>query len=138
MVYRSSKRALSETKKSPKWLACATMIIVLGGCVSLSGQTFEVGSQDKNPPNKQKQKGAGRTQSPEGGMGWGTSIEVAREARAAREALNRGDYRSAMSYASRAAQSAPQNTDLWFLYGYSARMAGAYSNSVDAYKQGLQ
>lgn len=71
-------------------------------------------------------------------MGWGTSIEVAREARAAREALDRSDYRSAMSYASRAAQSAPQNPDLWFLYAYSARMAGAYSNSVDAYKRGLQ
>ena len=139
MVHRSSKRALSETKKSPKRLVCAGIVIILGGCVSLLGQTFEVGSQDNNPPNKQKQKNSGRrTQSPEAGMGWGTSIEVAREARAAREALNRGDYRSAMSYASRAAQSAPQNTDLWFLYGYSARMAGAYSDSVDAYKHGLQ
>ena len=141
MVYRSSKRALSESKKSPKWLVCAAITIVLGECVSVSAQTFEVGSQGNNNGSKkqsQNQKSSRRAQSPESGMGWGTSIEVAREARAAREALDRSDYRSAMSYASRAAQSAPQNPDLWFLYAYAARMAGAYANSVDAYKRGLQ
>ena len=142
MVYRSSERALSGFKKSPKKLVCAAITVVLGGCVSLGAQTFEVGSQENTAPSKkeskQNQKTSRRTQSPDAGMGWGTSIEVAREARAAREALDRSDYRSAMSYASRAAQSAPQNPDLWFLYAYAARMAGAYSNSVDAYKRGLQ
>src|ERR1700758_5721589 len=105
----------------------------------LLGQTFEVGPQGTTPPtNKTDQKKSRRSQSSESGMGWGTSIEVAREARAAREALQKNDYRAATSYASRAARSAPQNADLWFLFGYAARMSGDYSSSVDAYKQGLQ
>ena len=71
-------------------------------------------------------------------MGWGSSIAVAREARAAREALQKNDYRTAASHAARAAKSAPQNPDLWFLYAYAARLAGQYSESVDAYNHGLQ
>jgi tetratricopeptide (TPR) repeat protein len=71
-------------------------------------------------------------------MGWGSSIEVARDARAAREALQRNDYRSAVNYADRAAKAAPGNPDFWFLLAYASRMAGEYSNSVDAYKRGLQ
>ncbi|PYX22225.1 MAG: hypothetical protein DMG82_15285, partial [Acidobacteria bacterium] len=48
------------------------------------------------------------------------------------------DYRAASSHAARAAKSAPQNPDLWFLYAYAARLAGQYSESVDAYNRGLQ
>ncbi|MGC2195664.1 MAG: tetratricopeptide repeat protein [Terriglobales bacterium] len=71
-------------------------------------------------------------------MGWGSSIAVAREARAAREALQKSDYRSAASHAARAAKAAPQNPDLWFLFAYAARLAGQYSDSVEAYNRGLQ
>jgi len=71
-------------------------------------------------------------------MGWGSSIEVAREARAARDALQRNENRSAAAHAARAAKAAPQNPDLWFLYAYAARLAGDYQASVDAYNRGLQ
>src|SRR5215469_2267627 len=139
MLPGSDLRALSEFQKSPKRRVCLLIVMVLGAWVTLSGQTFEVGPQNNNPSNnKSTQKANRRSQSPEAGMGWGTSIEVAREARAAREALQKNDYRAATSYASRAARSAPQNVDLWFLFGYAARMSGDYSSSVDAYKQGLQ
>jgi len=70
-------------------------------------------------------------------MGWGSSIEIARETRAAQAALQKNDYRSAVFYAQYAAKAAPQNPDLWFLLAYAARLAGQYSNSVDAYKRGL-
>ena len=139
MLHGSDLRALSESQKSPKRQVCLLMAMVVGAWVTLSGQTFEVGPQSNSPSqNKPAQKPNRRSQSAESGMGWGTSIEVAREARAAREALQKNDYRAATSYASRAARSAPQNADLWFLFGYAARMSGDYSSSVDAYKQGLQ
>ena len=71
-------------------------------------------------------------------MGWGSSIEVARQARAAQDALRRHDYNSAFNYAQRATKAAPQNPDFWFLLAYSARLAGRYPASVDAYNRGLQ
>jgi tetratricopeptide (TPR) repeat protein len=118
---------------------CLLVAIALGFSATLFGQTFEVGSPGNHPSsNKAGPKANRRSQPSESGMGWGTSIEVAREARAAREALQKNDYRAATSYASRAAQSAPQNPDLWFLFGYAARMSGDYASSVDAYKRGLQ
>ena len=71
-------------------------------------------------------------------MGWGNSIEVARQARAAQEALNKGEYGTAVTFAERAAKAAPQNTDFWFMLGYASRLAGQYQKSLDAYQQGLQ
>ncbi len=71
-------------------------------------------------------------------LGWGSSIDVARQARAAQDALKRNDYAAAVSYAERAAKSAPQNAELWFLLGYSARLADHYQASVDAYLRGLR
>ena len=53
-------------------------------------------------------------------LGWGSSIDVARQARAADEALKRNDYAAAVSFAERAAKSAPQDAELWFLLGYAA------------------
>ena len=63
-------------------------------------------------------------------MGWGSSIEVARQARAAQDALRRNDYTGAMNFAQRATKAAPQNPDFWFLLAYSARLAGRYSLTV--------
>ncbi|HEY3974150.1 MAG TPA: tetratricopeptide repeat protein [Candidatus Sulfotelmatobacter sp.] len=70
-------------------------------------------------------------------MGWGSSIEVAREARATQTALQHNDPRSATAHAQRAVNFAPQNADLWFTLAYAARLSGQYPLSVDAYKKGL-
>lgn len=71
-------------------------------------------------------------------LGWGSSIDVARKARAAQEALQRNDYAAAVTFAEQAAKSAPQNAELWFLLGYADRLADRYPASVDAYNRGLQ
>ncbi|MGA8621089.1 MAG: tetratricopeptide repeat protein [Candidatus Sulfotelmatobacter sp.] len=63
---------------------------------------------------------------------------MARQARAAQDALKRNDYAAAVSYAERAAKSAPQNPELWFLLGYCARLEEHYQASVDAYNRGLK
>lgn len=108
------------------------------------GQTFEINqnSNSSKPAGKKKSHAAAQQQAPaqkpEGGIGWGSGIETARESRAAQQALDKGDYKAAVDAATRAARSAPGNTALWFLLGYSARLAGEYGTSVDAYKRGLQ
>ncbi len=63
---------------------------------------------------------------------------VARQARAAQDALQRNDYVAAVSYAQQAAKSAPQNAELWFLLGYAARLNEKYPLSVDSYNHGLK
>src|SRR5882672_7313343 len=113
------------------------MLLILGA-TGLSAQTFEVGSPENNQPSRPRQKKQAQPPSSDSSMGWGSSIEVAREARAAREALQRNENRSAAAHAARAAKAAPQNPDLWFLYAYAARLAGDYQASVDAYGRGLQ
>ena len=121
----------------PGMLVCLAAMILLA-CTGLAGQTFEVGPQANQPATGTKEKSPRRQPGSDSGMGWGSSIAVAREARAAREALQKNDYRAATSHAARAAKSAPQNPDLWFLYAYAARLAGQYPESVDAYNHGLQ
>src|SRR6185437_4899801 len=54
------------------------------------------------------------------------------------QALSRNDYKSAIASASRAANSAPQNAQLWFLLGYAARLGGDYNLSLQGYQKGLQ
>ena len=71
-------------------------------------------------------------------MGWGASIEVGRNARAAEDELRRGNASAAASAAERAVKAAPQNARLWFLLGYASRLAGQYARSVEAYQQGLK
>jgi tetratricopeptide (TPR) repeat protein len=80
------------------------------------------------------------TQKKSGGeaMGWGASIEVGRNARAAEDDLKKGNAAAAAAAAERAVKAAPQNARLWFLLGYASRLAGQYSISVDAYQQGLR
>ena len=63
---------------------------------------------------------------------------MAREARAADEALKRNDYAAAVSFAERAAKSAPKDAELWFLLGYADRLAEHLQASVDAYNRGLK
>src|SRR5205823_247310 len=66
------------------------------------------------------------------------SIDVARQARAAEDALRRGNYADAANYATHAANAAPQETRLWLLAGYANRLAGRNQASVDAFKRALQ
>lgn len=106
-------------------------------------QTFEIGSQPspkkQNVPKKggqaKKQSSAG--QRPSGSLGWGSSIEVGRNARAAEQALAKGNYAAAMNFAQRVVQAAPSDARNWFLLGYTSRLAGKYSVSLDAYDKGL-
>jgi tetratricopeptide (TPR) repeat protein len=121
----------------------AFVAFLLLAAVAASAQTFELNNQTDNASKsgaktRQSQTTPQQQQNPEGGLGWGSGIEVAREARAAQQALDKGDYRAAVTAASRAAHSAPGNPALWFMLGYSARLAGDYQLSADAYKHGSQ
>jgi predicted Zn-dependent protease len=79
-------------------------------------------------------------QAPSGGqqLGWGSNIQNARLARAAELALEHGDRALAVDYAQRAAQAAPGDPQLWFLLGYTARIAARFELSAEAYRQGLR
>ena len=106
----------------------------------LTAQTFEV---NQPPASKKSQKAKQKPSAPakkgEGnGLGWGSGIETAREARAVQQALSKGDYKAAIVSANRAANAAPQNADLWFLLGYAARLGGDYNLSLQGYQKGLQ
>src|SRR6266567_1383474 len=106
----------------------------------LTAQTFEV---NQPPAGKKSQKAKQKPGAPakkgEGnGLGWGSGIETAREARAVQQALAKGDYKAAIVSANRAANAAPQNADLWFLLGYAARLGGDYNLSLQGYQKGLQ
>ena len=109
-------------------------MIILVSCAL--GQTYEINDQNSSKTSGQKQKSSSNNNSQN--LGWGSSIEVSRQARAAQDALKRNDYAAAVSFAERAAKSAPQNADLWFLLGYAARLSERYPLSVDAFNRGLQ
>ena len=119
------------------WVRLAVLLVAT---VS-AAQTFDVNGQTSST-TPSKKKGA-QSSKPQGktetgtGMGWGASIEVAREARAAQTALQHGDAAGATAHAQRAVKSAPNNADLWFTLAYAARLSGQYSLSVDAYHRGL-
>ncbi|MBZ5532921.1 MAG: tetratricopeptide repeat protein [Acidobacteriia bacterium] len=107
-------------------------VLLLAGLVQ--AQTFDVHGTDKhNPPN-----GTKHASSEAQSLGWGSNIDVTREARAAQNSLGKNDYAAAASHAQQAVRLAPQDANLWFLLGYAARLAGRYPTSIDAYKRGLQ
>ena len=106
---------------------------------SLGGQSSP---QQKNAPQKgkkgkQQKSSAAEAQPSSSGMGWGSSIEVGRNARAAEQALAKGNYAAAMNFAQRVVQAAPNDARNWFLLGYTSRLAGKYSVSLDSYDKGL-
>ena len=72
-----------------------------------------------------------------GEMGWGASIEVGRDARAAENALRQNNPAAAVQAAEGAVRAAPRNAQLWFLLGYAARRNGQYAKSENAYQRGL-
>jgi tetratricopeptide (TPR) repeat protein len=113
-------------------MLCAFLVVaaLIGAA---RAQTYKVGSDsaDKNQNDTDKA-------SPQKSLGWGSNIENARLARAAEQALKSGNYSSAMDYAQRATQGAPNDPHLWFLLGYAARLARQPQLSVDAYNRGLR
>ncbi|MCU1300796.1 MAG: Tetratricopeptide repeat protein [Candidatus Sulfotelmatobacter sp.] len=103
------------------------------------GQTYDVGGQGgSSAPKNQNTETPQNSTGSSSDLGWGSSIDVARQARAAQDALKRNDYAAAVTYAERAAKSAPQNPELWFLLGYCARLQEHYQASIDAYDRGLK
>jgi tetratricopeptide (TPR) repeat protein len=111
------------------WTICL-LAITAGGCLTYA-QTYQIGP-DTSKPSQHQQNSA------QPDLGWGSSIENARLARAAQQALQRGDRVQALQYAERAAQAAPNDPQLWFLLGYAARLNARYQQSVDAYSHGLK
>ena len=115
------------------------LALVLAASIS-GAQVFDVNGQS-SPNGAQTGKthhGPTSRQEPSAsGMGWGSGIGVAREARAAQMALQHGNPKEAVVHAQHAVDAAPQNSDLWFTLAYAARLSGEYSKAVDAYQRGL-
>ena len=104
--------------------------LIIGFFASAHAQTYKVGSPQTSEP-----VAAPRTQ--QNSLGWGSNIQNARLARAAEQALKNENFSAAVDYAQRAAESAPNDPQLWFLLGYAARLARKPQLSIDAYNRGL-
>lgn len=122
-------------------------VLLILCCLSLSAtvqaQTFEINGQSPEAPTRTPNGGRQKAVQEANGssekeIGWGSSIEVGRLARAAEDALRHGNPGLAADYAQRAVKAAPQDNKLWFLLGYTSRQAGRYEASVEAYQHGLQ
>ena len=113
--------------------------VLLLGAVLCCAQTFDVAPHSDAGHTSGATRPARARAAPtaEDTVGWGTGLEVAQQSRAAQAALGAGDYAAASAHAERAAKAAPQNADLWFLFGYAARLAGRYQASLDAFQRGL-
>lgn len=114
---------------------CIVISLGLPGNVRSQTQTFDVGGSSS--PNKQTENKSASGQN-NNDFSWGAGIQVARQARAADEALKRNDYTAAVTFAQQAANSAPQDAELWFLLGYTARLDEKYQLSIDSYSHGLK
>ncbi len=102
-------------------------------------QTYTVGpSTPAQPQKKSAQKKGAQAHAPSQSLGWGSNIQNARLANAALEALKKGNHAAAVEYAQKAAQSAPDDAQLWFLLGYAARLNNSYQLSLDSYNHGLR
>ncbi|MFY9559340.1 MAG: tetratricopeptide repeat protein [Terriglobales bacterium] len=119
--------------------------LAVATCASGQDQTYKVNSRSAEQPQTQKSRPQAQSpekrsepQSHEKVLGWGSNIQNARLARAAETALRSHNYPAAVDYAQRAAQSAPNDAQLWFLLGYAARLAAKSQLSVDAYNLGLR
>ena len=124
-----------------KKIHCAVTLcslLLLAGVAA--GQEFEINggrTSVASPSAQGKKKASGSPQASEG-IGWGSSIDVARQSHAAEEALKKGNCSAAANYSERALKSAPQNTRLWFLLGYADRLCGKNNDSVAAFERGLK
>ena len=128
-------------KKNLSFVAFCCLLAV-NAIVPASAQTFELGGGNDKPATAPAAGGSKKSAKPEhpagGQIGWGSSIEVGRLARAASDALKRGNPAAAADFAARAVKAAPQDYKLWFLLGYTTRLAGRFDQSVQAYEEGLR
>jgi tetratricopeptide (TPR) repeat protein len=115
---------------------CLVLFLGLSGLGA--AQTYDVGGAAPDSNKQEKQPPADNSAQKGSDFSWGAGIQVAREERAAQDALKKNDYAAAVNYAQQAANSAPQNAELWFLLGYAARLNERYSLSVDSYNRGLK
>jgi len=116
------------------WFVLAALAVTT--TASGQDQTYKVNGGNVQQPPAQKSKPQAKPAEKE--LGWGSNIQNARLARAAETALKNHNYAAAVDYAQRAAQSAPNDAQLWFLLGYAARLAGKAQLSLDAYDHGLK
>lgn len=120
---------------------CSLTLLISGWA-----QTFEINGQSSNQSAKTQGKkskkaaasGQAQDQSASSGGAWGGSIETGRYARAAEDALKKGNSSAAINYAQRLTEVAPNDPRNWFLLGYSARLGGKGQISLDAYQHGLK
>jgi len=112
------------------------LVMILGWSGRGTCQTFDVNGQ--SPSNSKQSESTQGSSSQSNDFSWGSGIQVARQARAAQDALKRNDFAGAVNYAEQAAKSAPQNPELWFLLGYAARLNEKYPLSIDAFNRGLK
>lgn len=114
--------------------------LVFAMSVAGHAQTYKVnsGKTDQAPQTDQQKSTQPQKNAQSDKLGWGSNIQNARLARAAEAALKGGNYAAAMDFAQRAAQAAPGDEKLWFLLGYTQRLAGKEQASVDSYDRGLR
>ena len=124
---------------SPHLLKIALLFVSVGFACAAAAQVYQVGQDDsgKSPQAKSAHSTSAPAQENQS-LGWGSNIQNARLARAAQLAIQHGDKAQAADYARRAAQSAPNDPQLWFLLGYAERLNAHYQPSLDAYNRGLR
>ena len=124
---------------SPRFLQIALLCVSVGFTCAAGAQVYQVGQDNsaKSPQAKSTHSPSAPAQESQS-LGWGSNIQNARLARAAQLAIQHGDKAQAVDYAQRAAESAPNDPQLWFLLGYAARLDARYQQSLDAYNRGLR
>ncbi len=116
------------------------MFVFVGLTCAAGAQVYQVGQDNSASPQAPAnrpaadQSHADQSQS----LGWGSNIQNARLARAAQLAIQQGNKAQAVDFAQRAAQSAPNDPQLWFLLGFAARIDERFQLSLDAYNKGLK
>ena len=119
-------------------LKTVLLCVQIGALACLvQAQTYKVGDNSSQQPQSPPSKTIDQTPAPNKSLGWGSNIQNARLARAAEQALKSRNFAAAVDYAQRAAQSAPNDPQLWFLLGYAARLDGKLPLAVDSYNRGL-
>jgi len=132
-------RLLTTARLQRQSLCWLVVAVSLAPPLRAQTQVYKV-SPDSPPPATEKKSASdkGQPPAPQKSLGWGSNIQNARLARAAEMALKDGKYAAALDFAQRAAQGAPNDSQLWFLLGYAARLAGKTQLSIDSYNQGLR
>ena len=117
-----------------QFLKTALLLAFAALAYGVDAQVYNVGPDASKSPQEQ----TNQKQPADQPLGWGSNIQNVRLARAAELALQHGDHALAYDYARRAAQAAPNDPQLWFLFGYAARLDAKMQESADAYSRGIR